>query len=108
MPTTSEPRTETFTADNSSFTGTVEVGEQTTLMLTQITNSIKDLTSNKNQNDPTQLLLMMMLLGGGRVGSRGSICGIGGVVSMVDNKWPIFFLHSKTLLMNYALEWRST
>jgi hypothetical protein len=45
--------------------------DQTTLLLTQITNSIKDLSSNKNQNDPTQLLLMMMLLGGGLGGGGG-------------------------------------
>jgi hypothetical protein len=34
-------------------------------MMTKITDSIKDLASNKNQSDPTQMLTMMMMLGGG-------------------------------------------
>jgi hypothetical protein len=38
--------------------------DQITAVLTQITSSIKDLASSKNQSDPTQLLMMMMLMGG--------------------------------------------
>ena len=38
--------------------------DQVTLMLQQITSSIKDLASNKNQSDPTQMLLLMMMMGG--------------------------------------------
>lgn len=38
--------------------------EQLTLMLTQVTESIKSLAQNNNQNDPMQMLLMMMMMGG--------------------------------------------
>lgn len=47
--------------------------DQLTLMLTQITNSIKDLASNKNQSDPTQMLLLMMMMGGFGGGGGGVI-----------------------------------
>jgi hypothetical protein len=46
--------------------------DQLTTMMTQITDSIKDLASNKNQSDPTQMLTMMMLLGGGGGGGGGA------------------------------------
>jgi hypothetical protein len=39
--------------------------DQLTTMLTQITGSIKDLASNKNQSDPMQMMMMMMMMGGG-------------------------------------------
>jgi len=39
--------------------------DQLTTMLTQITSSIKDLSSNKNQQDPMQMMMMMMMMGGG-------------------------------------------
>jgi hypothetical protein len=39
--------------------------DQLTLMLTQITSSIKDLATNKNQSDPMQMMMMMMMMGGG-------------------------------------------
>ncbi|HET7502385.1 MAG TPA: hypothetical protein VFK02_15305 [Kofleriaceae bacterium] len=39
--------------------------DQLTTMLTQITSSIKDLGSNKNQSDPTTMMMMMMMMGGG-------------------------------------------
>ena len=38
--------------------------DQLTLMLTQITSSIKDLAGNKNQSDPMQMMMMMMMMGG--------------------------------------------
>ena len=38
--------------------------DQLTLMMTQITDSIKALTSNSNQNDPMQMMMMMMMMGG--------------------------------------------
>src|ERR1044071_8465204 len=38
--------------------------DQVTAMLQQITSSIKDLASSRNQTDPTQMLLMMMMMGG--------------------------------------------
>jgi hypothetical protein len=47
--------------------------DQLTLMLTQITNSIKDLASNRNQSDPTQMLLLMMMMGGMGGGGGGVI-----------------------------------
>jgi hypothetical protein len=43
--------------------------DQLTTMLTQITSSIKDLASNKNQSDPMQMMMMMMMMGGGGGGS---------------------------------------
>jgi len=39
--------------------------DQLTLMMTQITSSIKDLSANKNQSDPMQMMMMMMMMGGG-------------------------------------------
>ena len=39
--------------------------DQLTTMLTQITSSIKDLSANKNQQDPMQMMMMMMMMGGG-------------------------------------------
>ena len=39
--------------------------DQLTLMLTQITSSIKDLAGNKNQTDPMMMMMMMMAMGGG-------------------------------------------
>jgi hypothetical protein len=39
--------------------------DELTTMLTQITSSIKDLASNKNQTDPMQMMLMMLMMGGG-------------------------------------------
>ena len=39
--------------------------DQLTLMLTQITNSIKDMAGNKNQTDPMMMMVMMMMMGGG-------------------------------------------
>jgi hypothetical protein len=39
--------------------------DQLTLMLTQITSSIKDMAANKNQTDPMQMMMMMMMMGGG-------------------------------------------
>jgi hypothetical protein len=47
--------------------------DQLTLMLTQITASIKDLASNKNQSDPTQMLLLMMMMGGMGGGGGGGV-----------------------------------
>jgi hypothetical protein len=38
--------------------------DQLQTMLSQITSSISQLASNKNQSDPTQMLLMMMMMGG--------------------------------------------
>jgi hypothetical protein len=39
--------------------------DQLTAMMTQITSSIKDLSANKNQQDPMQMMMMMMMMGGG-------------------------------------------
>jgi hypothetical protein len=47
--------------------------DQLTLMLTQITNSIKDLAGSKNQSDPTQMLLLMMMMGGMGGGGGGGV-----------------------------------
>jgi hypothetical protein len=47
--------------------------DQLTLMLTQITNSIKDLASSRNEGDPTQMLLMMMMMGGMGGGGGGGV-----------------------------------
>jgi hypothetical protein len=38
--------------------------DQLTLMLTQITDSIKALSQNNNQSDPMQMMMMMMMMGG--------------------------------------------
>ena len=47
--------------------------DQITAMLTQITSSIKDLASNRNQSDPTQMLLLMMMMGGMGGGGGGAV-----------------------------------
>src|SRR5262249_20881254 len=50
--------------------------DQLTTLLTDITNSIKDLAGNRNQSDPTQMLLLMMMMGGmGGGGGGGVIAG---------------------------------
>lgn len=46
--------------------------DQLTTMLTQITSSIKDLASNKNQSDPMQMVMMMMMMMGGGGGGGGA------------------------------------
>ena len=38
--------------------------DQLTLMMTQITDSIKALSQNNNQSDPMQMMMMMMMMGG--------------------------------------------
>ncbi|TMQ16243.1 MAG: hypothetical protein E6J90_04580 [Deltaproteobacteria bacterium] len=38
--------------------------DQLTLMLTQITDSIKALSQNNSQSDPMQMMMMMMMMGG--------------------------------------------
>ncbi|HEY0483198.1 MAG TPA: hypothetical protein VGD37_37005 [Kofleriaceae bacterium] len=38
--------------------------DQLTLMLTQITDSIKAMSQNNSQSDPMQMMLMMMMMGG--------------------------------------------
>lgn len=43
--------------------------DQLTLMMTQITSSIKELAGNKNQSDPMQMIMMMMMMGGGGGGA---------------------------------------
>lgn len=45
--------------------------DQLMLMMTQITNSIKDLAGNKNQSDPMQMVMMMMMMMGGPGGGGG-------------------------------------
>ena len=47
--------------------------DQLTAMLTQITSSIRDLASNRNQSDPTQMLLLMMMMGGMGGGGGGGV-----------------------------------
>lgn len=48
--------------------------DQLTLMLTQITDSIKALSQNNNQSDPMQMMLMMMMMGGmGGGGGGGAV-----------------------------------
>jgi hypothetical protein len=49
--------------------------DQITAMLQQITSSIKDLASTRNQSDPTQMLLMMMMMGGMGGGGGGVVAG---------------------------------
>jgi hypothetical protein len=45
--------------------------DQLTLLMTQITSSIKDLATNKNQGDPMQMVMMMMMMMGGMGGGGG-------------------------------------
>jgi hypothetical protein len=47
--------------------------DQLTVMLQQITSSIKDLATNRNQSDPTQMLLLMMMMGGMGGGGGGGV-----------------------------------
>lgn len=53
--------------------------DQLTLMLTQITDSIKDLATSRNQTDPTQMLLLMMMMGGMGGGGGGGVVSGGAV-----------------------------
>ena len=47
--------------------------DQLTSMLQQITSSIRDLASSRNQSDPTQMLLLMMMMGGMGGGGGGGV-----------------------------------
>jgi hypothetical protein len=47
--------------------------DQLTTMLTQITGSIKDLASNKNQSDPMMMMMMVMMMGGGGGGGGATV-----------------------------------
>jgi len=48
--------------------------DQLTLMLTQITDSIKAMSQNNNQQDPMQMIMMMMMMGGmGGGGGGGTV-----------------------------------
>ena len=47
--------------------------DQLTAMLTQITNSIQQLSQNNNQSDPMQMMLMMMMMGGMGGGGGGGV-----------------------------------
>ena len=47
--------------------------DQLTLMLTQITDSIKALATNNNQQDPMQMMMMMMMMGGMGGGGGGAV-----------------------------------
>jgi len=47
--------------------------DQLTAMMTQITDSIKSLAQNNNQNDPMQMLMMMMMMGGMGGGGGGAV-----------------------------------
>jgi hypothetical protein len=51
--------------------------DQLTLMMTQITDSIKALAANNNQNDPMQMMMMMMMMGGmgGGGGAPAAVAG---------------------------------
>jgi hypothetical protein len=44
--------------------GTASSNDQLTAALTQITNSLADLSKNNNQSDPTMMMMMMMMMGG--------------------------------------------
>jgi len=46
--------------------------DQLTLMMTQITDSLKSLSQNNNQSDPMQMIMMMMMMGGMGGGSSAS------------------------------------
>jgi hypothetical protein len=46
--------------------------DQLTLMMTQITDSIKQLATNNNQQDPMQMMMMMMMMGGMGGGGGGA------------------------------------
>jgi len=47
--------------------------DQLTLMLTQITDSIKAMSQNNNQSDPMQMMMMMMMMGGMGGGGGGAV-----------------------------------
>ena len=47
--------------------------DQLTLMMTQITDSIKALSQNNNQSDPMQMMMMMMMMGGMGGGGGGAV-----------------------------------
>src|SRR5262245_61079512 len=47
--------------------------DQLTLMLTQITDSIKALSQNNQGQDPMQMMMMMMMMGGMGGGGSGAV-----------------------------------
>ena len=56
---------ETIDVDElSRVSGGASSNDQITAALTQITNSLSQLSANRNQQDPTQMLLLMMMMGG--------------------------------------------
>jgi hypothetical protein len=59
--------------------------DQLTQMLTQITDSIKALSQNNSQSDPSQMLMMMMMMGGLGGGGGG---GGGGVPMAAPQPMP--------------------
>lgn len=65
---------ETIDVDElSRVSGGATSNDQITAALTQITNSLSQLSANRNQQDPTQLLLLMMMMGGMGGGGGGVI-----------------------------------
>jgi hypothetical protein len=47
--------------------------DQLTMMLSQITDSIKALSQNNSQGDPMQMMMMMMMMGGMGGGGGGAV-----------------------------------
>jgi hypothetical protein len=47
--------------------------DQLTAMMTQITSSIQNLSTNKSQTDPSMMMMMMMMMGGGGGGGGGAV-----------------------------------
>ena len=65
----------------SRVSGGTTSNDQITAALTQITNSLNQLATNKNQTDPMQLMLMMMMMGGMGGGGGGGVVAAGAPVA---------------------------
>jgi hypothetical protein len=65
----------------SRVSGGTSSNDQITAALTQITNSLNQLSANKNQTDPMQLMLMMMMMGGMGGGGGGGVVAAGAPVA---------------------------
>ena len=71
MPTDTLPTIDP--SELSRVSGGATSNDQITAILSQITTSLNNLSANKNQTDPTEMLLLMMMMGGFGGGGGGGV-----------------------------------
>ena len=65
----------------SRVSGGTTSNDQITAILSQITTSLSNLSSNKNQTDPTEMMMLMMMMGGFGGGGGGGVVAAGAPVA---------------------------